>query len=217
MQGRPIPYDRAVKSRLPLAAWYLLIAGLAWWGWSVNMHDVLVDMVYFSNVTILTVAVVYSALTVATLRGDRGGGLIGTVARGACAMYAVIVAIIFNTLLDADLSYLSSLLEHAVVPALVVIDWLLVRRREPRLRGRVLLAWMVIPMLYIPLYTFNDRPGEPGVPIYGFLDPAASNYWPMLCAFAGFFVIVGAGVWALRTVTPRRSPAAEPYDLRRSS
>ncbi|WP_153502653.1 Pr6Pr family membrane protein [Cumulibacter manganitolerans] len=140
------------------------------------------------------------------VRGDAGHA--GVVARGACAMYGVIVAIVFNTLLDADLSQLSSLLAHAVIPALVLGDWLFVRRRGVPLGGGAVALWMVIPVLYIPLYTLNDRPGVPGAPIYGFLDPRQPDYWPLVCAFTGFFLLVGLLIWALRTGRPWRGDSA---------
>lgn len=209
MQSRPIPYDRPVIHRrsVVVALWYALIAGLAWWGFALAVHSIPADLVYFSNITLLAVGVAYSALVVAEVRD--GAGRAGVVARGACAMYCVVVAIIFNTLLDADLSSISSLLAHAVVPALVVVDWLAVRRRGSRLSGGVIVPWMLIPLLYIPVYTLNDKPGSPGVPIYGFLDPRQDDYWPMVCGFAGFFLVVGLVMWALRTGARRQVPNAQ--------
>lgn len=191
------------RRSIPVTLWYLLIGALAWWGLVISLKAFPDDMVFFSNIMMLTVAVVYSALVLAELRG--GAGRAGVVARGACAMYGVVVAIVFNTLLDADLSYLSSFLSHALVPALVLADWLFVRRGDRRLGPGVVVTWMIVPLLYIPVYTLNDRPRTDGAPIYGFLDPDAANYWPMLSAFAGFFMLVGLVMWALRA--GRRAPA----------
>lgn len=194
------------RPSLAVALWYLVVAGLGWWGWAISLVNFPDDMVFFSNIMMLCVAVVYSALVIAEFRG--GAGRAGVVARGACAMYGVVVAIIFNTLLDADLSYLSSFLEHALVPGLVLIDWLAVRRGGGHLGPGVVVTWMVVPLLYIPVYTLNDRPRTDGLPIYAFLDPDADDYWPMVCAFAGFFVIVGLVVWSLRRGN-RARPASD--------
>ena len=46
--------------------------------------------------------------------------------RGAAATYAVVTAVIYQVLLSGNLDSTSSLLEHAIVPALALGEWLLV-------------------------------------------------------------------------------------------
>ena len=52
--------------------------------------------------------------------------------RGASTTYAIVTAVIYQTLLSGNLSATSSLLEHAVVPALAVIDWVVFGPGAPR-------------------------------------------------------------------------------------
>lgn len=193
-------------SRLPATLWYLLIAGVAWWAWAVCAQRLPGDLLYFSSLTALTVAVVYTAVLVAELRG--GPSRASTVARGACATYCIVVAVVHQVFASGDLSSLASLLRHAVVPALVVVDWIAVRRGGGRISPGVVVPWLVVPLLYIPLYTLNDRPGAPGRPIYGYLDTEDAGYWPKVCAFAGGFLLTGLVVWALRPGRARNAACA---------
>lgn len=190
--------DRTITARpeLLVPAWHLLIAALSWFGLAMNLQQVPRDLVFFTNIAGACCAVGYSVVVVADLLGRTG--VVTTLIRGACAMYGFVVTTIFNFLLGADLSTPGSLTLHLIVPLLVLVDWLFVQRREPRLRWWSVALWMVIPLAYLPVYTTHDRPDAPGEPIYDILNPHSANYWPMVAVFFSFFVLVGVVMWLVR-------------------
>ncbi len=200
--------------RTALLSWHCLIVLLALVGVAWDVRGV-GDFVYFTEITGACVVLGYLGVVVAELRGT--GRLVSTIVRGACAMYSIVVTTIFNFLLGADLSAPGSLLLHLIVPLLVCVDWFVIDRPGPRLNWWVVAIWMVIPLAYLPIYTLNDRPGAPGVPIYDILNPHAANYWPMVAVFFGYFVLIGVVCWLGRRGqlpvaerSPHRPDQAEP-------
>ena len=76
---------------------------------------------------------------------------------------------IYQVLLSGNLDATSSLLEHAVVPALALLEWLLVGPARGRQPWWTPLSWLVLPVGYLRVY-FNVR-NRSGEPLYPFLDP----------------------------------------------
>lgn len=199
----------ASTTLLGLIGWRALIAALAWWGLLAALDGDPAQLKYFSQVTTLTVALAatLSVLVMATALDRRSDRWAAAVAwcRGASTTYAIVTAVIFQTLLSGDLSRTSSLLEHAVVPALAVLDWVITgpgtpgRRaagqRSPESRaggqraagqraagqragGRWPAGWWPATWLVLPIGYLGIYVGvrdRTGRPLYPFLDPAAGG------------------------------------------
>jgi hypothetical protein len=202
------PTDR---NRALVVAWRTLIAGLAWWGLLAALGGELGQLKYFSQVTTLTVALAATAGVIGGLLAIDSPGWQHTLAwcRGASTTYAIVTAVIYQTLLSGNLSATSSLLEHAVVPALAVIDWVVF---GPGPAGRrqawwTALTWLILPICYLGVYTqVRDRTGRP---LYPFLDPTAGGrFWLWVGIMLAVFTLVGFAVWAVgRLRSPARSTA----------
>ena len=116
-----------------LICWRVVIAALAWWGLLAALDGDITGLKYWSQVSTLVVALTATAWTLTfAVRSPRWARFL-SYCRGASTTYAIITAVIYQTLLSGFLESTSSLLEHAVVPALAVLDWVLV---GPGLAGR---------------------------------------------------------------------------------
>ena len=107
-----------------------------------------------------------------------------------------------------NLDATSSLLEHAVVPALAVIDWVAFGSGRVRQLWWTSLSWLILPIGYLAVYyNLRDSSGEP---LYPFLDPGAANFWTWVGIMIGVFIAVGAVVWSVGLLRSagRRSGAA---------
>ncbi|WP_420121937.1 Pr6Pr family membrane protein [Nakamurella sp.] len=177
-----------------------VLAGLAWWGLLAALDGDLAQLKYFSQVTTLTVALAATLSVLVLAAGlDRGSARWAAVVawgRGASTTYAIVTAVIYQTLLSGDLSRTSSLLEHAVVPALAVLDWVIT---GPGLPGRrqawwVPASWLALPIGYLGVYvTVRDRTGRP---LYPFLDPeAGGRFWTWVGIMLAVFAVVAVVVW----------------------
>lgn len=198
----------APTARLPLIGWRALIAVLAWWGLIDALGGDLAQLKYFSQVTTLTVAVTatLSVVVLATALDVTSPRWASAVAwcRGAATTYAAVTAVIYQTLLSGDLTRTSSLLEHAVVPALAVADWVvcgpgLGRRRQV---WWVPLTWLALPIGYLAVYyNVRDRSGRA---LYPFLDPAAGGrFWTWVGIMLAVFAIAAFAVWAIGALRSR--------------
>ena len=200
----------ATRSRtpLPVVAWRAVIAGLAWWGLFAALHGDLSQLRYFSQVTTLTVALTASASVLGfAVRSTRWGRALAW-CRGASTTYAIVTAVIYQVLLSGNLDATSSLLEHAVVPALAVIDWVAFGSGRVRQLWWTSLSWLILPIGYLAVYyNLRDSSGEP---LYPFLDPGAANFWTRVGIMIGVFIAVGAVVWSVGLLRSagRRSAAA---------
>jgi len=200
----------ATRSRMPLpvVAWRAVIAGLAWWGLLAALHGDITQLRYFSQVTTLTVALTASASVLGfAVRSTRWNTAL-TWCRGASTTYAIVTAVIYQALLSGNLDATSSLLEHAVVPALAVIDWVTFGPGRARQPWWTPLSWLILPIGYLAVY-YNVRDPS-GQPLYPFLDPGAANFWTWVGIMIGVFIVVGAVVWGvglLRSAAARRTPA----------
>lgn len=187
-------------------AWRTAIAALAWWGLLAALHGDISQLRYFSQVTTLTVALTATAsvLTFA-VRSPRWDRILAW-CRGASTTYAVVTAVIYQVLLSGNLDATSSLLEHAVVPALAVIDWVIFGPGRIRQQWWTALSWLILPICYLGVYYNVRKPS--GEPLYPFLDPAAASFWRWVGIMIAVFILVGFAVWAiglLRAAAARRS------------
>lgn len=189
-------------------AWRTAIAALAWWGLLAALHGDISQLRYFSQVTTLTVALTATAsLLTFGVRSTRWDQVL-VWCRGASTTYAVVTAVIYQVLLDGNLDTTSSLLEHAVVPALAVIDWVVFGPGRIRQQWWTALSWLVLPICYLGVYYNVRKPS--GEPLYPFLDPDAASFWRWVGIMIAVFTVVGFSVWAigvLRSAAARRSAA----------
>ena len=203
-----IPPATRSRTPLPVVAWRAVIAGLAWWGLLAALHGDITQLRYFSQVTTLTVALTASASVLGfAVRSTRWGRALAW-CRGASTTYAIVTAVIYQVLLSGNLDATSSLLEHAVVPALAVIDWVAFGSGRVRQLWWTSLSWLILPIGYLAVYyNLRDSSGEP---LYPFLDPGAANFWTWVGIMIGVFIAVGAVVWSVGLLRSagRRSAAA---------
>ena len=200
----------ATRSRtpFPVVAWRAVIAGFAWWGLLAALHGDLTQLRYFSQVTTLTVALTASASVVGFAVVSTRWDTALTWCRGASTTYTIVTAVIYQVLLSGNLDATSSLLEHAVVPALAVIDWVAFGSGRVRQLWWTPLSWLILPIGYLAVYyNLRDSSGEP---LYPFLDPGAANFWTRVGIMIGVFIAVGAVVWSVGLLRSagRRSAAA---------
>jgi hypothetical protein len=194
----------AVQPRTPILVivWRAIIAGLAWWGLVAALRGDITQLRYFSQVTTLTVALTATAsvLTFAVTSGTWARVLAWC--RGASTTYAIVTAVIYQVLLSGNLEATSSLLEHAIVPILAVIDWVVFGPGRVRLAWWTALSWLILPVCYLGVY-FNVRDRN-GKPLYPFLNPEAASFWRWVGIMIAVFIVVGFLVWfvgLLRTAT----------------
>ena len=168
-------------TRIPgyLIAWRLVIAGLAWWGLLAALHGDLTQLRYFSQVTTLTVALTATASVLGFTMVSDGWQRALAWCRGASTTYAIVTAVIYQVLLSGSLEATSSLLEHAVVPALAVIDWLVFGPgRATRQAWWTALTWLILPICYLGVYTgVRDRNGKPLYPSWTPARRASGAGW----------------------------------------
>jgi hypothetical protein len=202
------PPPTRLRTPFPVVAWRAVIAGFAWWGLLAALHGDLTQLRYFSQVTTLTVALTASASVLGfAVRSTRWGRALAW-CRGASTTYAIVTAVIYQVLLSGTLDATSSLLEHAVVPALAVIDWVAFGSGRVRQLWWTSLSWLILPIGYLAVYyNLRDSSGEP---LYPFLDPGAANFWTWVGIMIGVFIAVGAVVWSVGLLRSagRRSAAA---------
>lgn len=197
------------RTAAPVVVWRAIIAGLAWWGLLAALHGDITQLRYFSQVTTLTVALTASASVLGFAITSPRWDTVLAWCRGASTTYAIVTAVIYQVLLSGDLQTTSSLLEHAVVPALAVVDWVVFGPGSLRQRWWTPLSWLLLPIGYLAIY-YNVRDSS-GEPLYPFLDPGAGDFWTWVGIMIGVFIAVGVVVWSVgrvRSAAARRASAA---------
>ena len=202
--------DDVGARRLPvyLVLWRVVIAVFAWWGLLAALRGDLTQLKYWSQVSTLTVALTATASVLTFAVGTPGWARVLSWCRGASTTYAIVTAVIYQVLLSGFLESTSSLLEHAVVPALAVLDWLLFGPGADRQRWWAPLTWLILPLGYLGVY-YNARDNA-GRALYPFLNPAASSFWRWVLIMIVVFLAIGFLVWAVglaRSALARRRPA----------
>ena len=201
------PVDERSSQPPPLLiAWRVVIAVLAWWGLIDALNGDLGQLRYFSQVTTLTVALTATAWVLTFAVTAPGWARAMAWCRGASTTYAVVTAVIYQVLLSGNLDSTSSLLEHAVVPALVVLDWVLIGPGRVRQRVWLPLTWLILPICYLAVYYNVRKPS--GEPLYPFLNPDATSFWRWVGIMIAVFILVGFVVWAIGRVRASMSARA---------
>jgi hypothetical protein len=124
---------------------------------------------YFTNLTSLLTAVVFVLVGVDGLRGRPSGASLLLV-RAVVTACMLVVAVVYNVLVPGTGSappWVSVTL-HAIVPALVALDWILVGDRGP-LRWSSL--WLILPYPAVWITVVLVRGATDGWVPYGFLLP----------------------------------------------
>jgi hypothetical protein len=181
-----------------VTVWRLAFAGVAWWaiytGMTPNGSWRWTNLYSWSQVSTLAVALTAtgSLLWPVLVRGalEPRRGLL----RGASTTYTVGTLILFPLLLGGDYESRASLLMHLVVPLLAIGDWLFVGRNQGRLRWWAPVAWLVVPLLYLPAYMYRSGVARPP---YTFLDPAKGDFVTWVFVLVGAFLALGLVVWAV--------------------
>jgi len=208
MRATPvIATQNAPASRIPshLIIWRLVLAGLAWWGLLAALHGDITQLRYFSQVTTLTVALTATASVLGSAVVSERWHRALAWCRGTSTTYAIVTAVIYQALLSGNLQATSSLLEHAIVPALAVIDWLVFGPGKVRQPWWTALSWLILPICYLGIY-FNVRDRN-GRPLYPFLDPGAASFWRWVGIMIAVFVLVGFAVWGVGVLRSRTQAA----------
>lgn len=122
--------------------------------------------------------------------------------RGAVVLYVVVAGVVWNAFLtEMSMGYTTAnVLLHVVMPALAMIDWLLVGRSQGGVRWWQPLAWLAYPVLYLGLALLVLNEAGRRAPYY-FLDPdsvgaaaVAGNVALLALAFAALgYALSGLG------------------------
>ena len=161
--GRREPGGSAL-SRLPLASWRLFLASCAIL--AVGNTATALDLWWegFGQQVVVAVALVYFALAwVGLVWPQRSWPWL----RGALAT-SLVLATAAHLFEGGSLTSAWAPLVHAVVPALVVADYLAVGRSAGAWWWP--LTWMLLPLAYLVYYA------SAGLLFYAFLDPVDSSY-----------------------------------------
>ncbi len=199
--------NSTVPARTPgaVALWRSLLAGLAWWGVLAALDGDPGQLRYFSQVTTLAVALVATASVLTWSVTAPWWLRVLAWCRGAATTYAIVTAVIYQRLLSGDLTATSSLLEHAVVPILAVLDWVVFGPQRVRQAWWTPLTWLIPPIGYLAVYYHvRDRTGKP---LYPFLNPAAGDFWTLGGDHGGGVPAGGFSGVGSRSAAPSR-PAA---------
>lgn len=221
MDGLTEKEGAVVKKDVGVNLWALVmwcyravIVGFSgWYTWKalsdLNDWNVVVNFAYLTQVTNAAVLVYYLAWVVkALLNGARRTADYSAEIRGFVVMLSSMVGLLFNTLLGPVDSWHSTV-AHVIVPALVVIDWLLFGGNQHRIRRWVPAAWLVPVLVYLGYYVWYSTSGGYAHP-YPFLDPAASDFveWIAILSVSfltGAYLVYFVGKLISRVRVPRRS------------
>lgn len=158
----------------------------------------LTTFTYQANV----LAAAYYLWSLFSARADNRVGI-----RGAVVLYVVVAGILWNLLLtDYSMGYTpANILLHIVVPVLVSMDWLVVRRRQGGIRWWQPLVWLIYPAAYVVLALVVLNSAGRRAPYY-FLDPDSVGMTVVVTnigLLAVFVLVLGYGISAVGR--PRRA------------
>jgi hypothetical protein len=127
--------------------------------------------------------------------------------RGASCGYVMITMIGYRVLVGGDYTTPSSVLEHLVVPLIVLVDWMFVCREQSRVRWWWPLVWFVGPLGYLALYRQGTE--QYGISPYAVFTVGSDSFWPNIVALFASFVPLFFAVWgAPRAVRLARAGVA---------
>ena len=132
--------------------------------------------------------------------------------RGAACAYVLVTMIGYRFLPGGDYSLPASLLEHLVVPLLVLVDWLFVVKGQARMRWWWPVVWMVGPLGYLALYLQGAQ--QYGISMSPLFTFGSATFWLnivwLFTAFPSLFFAVWAAPRALRLARASVVPEAQP-------
>ena len=117
-----------------------------------------------------------------------------TILRGAACAYVMITMIGYRVLIGGDYSLPSSLLEHLVVPLVVLVDWLFVCRGQSRVSWWWPLVWLAGPVGYLALYLQGAQ--QYGISPYPVFTVGSDAFWPNIAALFSSMPVLLYAVWA---------------------
>jgi hypothetical protein len=127
--------------------------------------------------------------------------------RGAATLYLAITGVVFSLLL-AGLEGVEftavpwdNLVLHYVMPAVIVLDWLLAPPRM-RIAPAVGLTWLAFPLAYV-VYSLIRGHFTHWYP-YPFLNPALHGYTGVLQSSVGIALTAAVLVWVVTRLSGRR-------------
>ncbi len=196
-----------------LVVWRLNIAAVALVGFCLAMlkgtrHWHWLGLYEWSQLTTLFACLV--ALVGVASPAQRSQEPVLDILRGTACAYATVTMVGYRILIGGDYSLPSSLLEHLVVPLLVLIDWLFVCRGQTRLRWWWPVAWIAGPLAYLGLYVHGaQRYGISPSPLFTL---GSATFWPNVVLLFASFVPIFFAVWGAPRVVhvARGSEAAAP-------
>lgn len=182
-------------------------------------HTVLIFFSYFTVLSNLLVAACMSALAL-TPASPFGRWAARPTVRGAAALYILVTALIYALLLQGLWSphgaqLIADRLQHDIVPALYLVDWLALSPEQP-IRWDAPLRWLVFPTAY-GVYTLVHG-ALTGFYPYPFLSVTKLGYGRALLdlvALACLFALLGAALVAVDRA--RRSALARIAPSRQNS
>jgi hypothetical protein len=144
----------------------------------------------------------------------RPGEPVLGILRGAACSYVLLTMICYRVLIGGDYSLPASLLEHLVVPLLVLVDWLFVCRGQARLRWWWPVVWIVAPFGYLALYV--QGASEYGISPYPIFTYGSASFWPNITVLFSTFLPLFFAVWGAPRLLrlARRSVATSPQAQR---
>jgi len=161
---QPLDLPRPLPPLVPTWLWRLTVGASALGGVGLSLTSYGGGVRTLANAASLLVAVTYLGLAGAAVLAPR---LEATALRGMLAVLMILVAGAHAVLLSGDYTPGWSVLEHAVTPALVVGDYLLLARGPFRLWHP--LAGLLLPAAYLGAYRHAD------LELYAVLEPGARN------------------------------------------
>ncbi|WP_194814364.1 Pr6Pr family membrane protein [Nocardia sp. XZ_19_385] len=197
---------------LRIAFGVLSLVALAWIPLRNLGNDTFSAANYFSYFTIQSNIFAMVVLLIGGLRDPRSHRW--QVIRGAATLYMVITGIVYAVLLaNIDVMLTDkwiNVVEHRVMPIVLLVDWLLVPVALARTAG-LIGSWLLYPLLY-GVYSLVRGPIVDWYP-YPFLDPREQGYGPLtvgLVVLTAVFVLLALAVVTLGAVASRwrQSPAA---------
>lgn len=168
--AQPVDLPRPLAPLVPTWLWRLAVAASAGAGGALALTSYGGDARTLPVAASLLVSAVYLVLAVLSVVAPRVGA---TLVRGMLAVLMVLVAGVHLVLLDGSFGTPGSVLLHAVVPALVVADYVLLARGPVRTWHP--LAGLLLPAAYLVAYRDADLGFydllAPGAPSAGLVVP----------------------------------------------
>jgi hypothetical protein len=170
-------------------SWFAIIA--QFWLMLQNRTTGMPEMIirFFSYFTILSniiVALCYTACIFQTKSIFKKAGVLT-----AITVYIIVVGLIYQVLLrhlwqPTGLQWLADELLHSLIPILFIVYWLLYEKKK-ELKWRMLLPWLVYPLLYAIFILW--RGGISGFYPYPFINVSKLGWQKTLVHIAGLFLL----------------------------